>query len=64
MTKQPIGQIKLPDEATIAGIIRGNEPVIPDEKLQIRPFDKVVIFAMPKVLAEINKLFKPNNRFF
>lgn len=64
ITNQQLMHIKLPSEATIAGIIRGNEPLIPNEQTQVRPFDKVVIFAMPKALAEVSKLFKPNNRFF
>ncbi|HOK51187.1 MAG TPA: Trk system potassium transporter TrkA [Bacteroidales bacterium] len=64
ITNKSIAQINLPNEAIIAGIIRGNEPIIPDAQTQIRPFDRVIIFAMPRVLNEVSKLFKPNNRFF
>ncbi|MCX7986195.1 MAG: Trk system potassium transporter TrkA [Bacteroidales bacterium] len=64
ITSKKLKNISLPQQALVAGIIRGIDPIIPDEETQIRPFDKVVIFAMPQVMAEVSKMFKPNSRFF
>ncbi len=64
ITKQPLSKIELPQDAIVAGIIRNNEPFIPDDDTSIRPFDKVIVFAMPSVVPMLNKLFKANNRFF
>lgn len=43
--------------ATIGGIIRGNETILPTRDTQIKAKDKVVIFALPKAMEQVSKLF-------
>ena len=57
-TQKTIGELKLPNDAVIGGIIRKNEGVIAYPAFQIEANDKVVIFALPnsikKTLAYFN----------
>ncbi|MBR4805514.1 MAG: Trk system potassium transporter TrkA, partial [Bacteroidales bacterium] len=57
ITKAPIKDLKFPKEAIIGGIIRGEESIIPNDFTQISPYDRVVVFALPQVLAKVNKFF-------
>lgn len=57
ITKGPIKDLHFPKEAIIGGIIRGNESFIANEYTTIKPYDRVVVFALPQVLAKINKFF-------
>ena len=57
ITKAPIGELNLPQDAIIGGIIRGSESFIATEKTLVRPYDRVVIFALPTVLGRIEKFF-------
>ena len=57
ITKAPIKDLKFPKEAIIGGIIRGEESIIPNDFTQISPYDRVVVFALPQVLARVNKFF-------
>ena len=56
-TKKPIYALDIPEGATIGGIIRGDEAIIPKRNFQIEANDKVVVFTLPKVLSKIAKLF-------
>ena len=49
--------LSLPKGATIGGIIRGNETILPTRDTQIKAKDKVVVFALPKVMEQVSKLF-------
>ena len=57
-TQKTIGELKLPNDAVIGGIIRKDEGVIAYPAFQIEANDKVVIFALPnsmkKTLAYFN----------
>ncbi|MBR7156944.1 MAG: Trk system potassium transporter TrkA [Bacteroidales bacterium] len=57
ITKGPIKDLKFPKEAIIGGIIRGNESFIANEYTEIRPYDRVVVFALPQVLSKVNNFF-------
>ena len=57
ITKAPIGELNLPQDAIIGGIIRGNEAIITSDQTLIRPYDRVVIFALPTALGKIEKFF-------
>ena len=56
-TRKPIGALAIPDGATIGGVIRGRETLLPNRELQLQQDDKVVIFALPKAMTEMAKLF-------
>ena len=56
-TRKPIRDLALPPGATVGGIIRGKETIFPTRDTQIKPKDKVVVFALPKVMEQVSRLF-------
>jgi trk system potassium uptake protein TrkA len=56
-TKYPISKLKFPKGAIIGGIIRNNESYIAVGSFQILAGDRVVIFAQPEVVENIQKYF-------
>ena len=58
VTRHPIRELNLPHGATIGGIIRGNETILPTRDTQILAKDKVVVFALPSVMENVAKLFE------
>lgn len=58
-TRVPIKDLRLPEgRATIGGIIRGRETLLPTRDTQLQEKDKVVVFALPNVMDRVAKLFK------
>ena len=57
ITRGPIKDLKFPKEAIIGGVIRGNESFIANEYTEIKPYDRVVVFALPQVLSKVNNFF-------
>lgn len=57
ITKGAIKDLHFPKEAIIGGIIRGNDSFIATENSVIKPYDRVVVFALPQVLSKVNKFF-------
>ena len=57
ITKAPVADLNFPHDAIIGGIIRGNETIIATGQTRIKPYDRVVIFALPTALGRIEKLF-------
>ena len=56
-TRHTIRELNLPIGATIGGIIRGRETLLPTRDTQLQEMDKVVVFTMPKVMSQVAKLF-------
>ena len=56
-TRKPIGSLAMPVGATIGGVIRGRETMLPSRDLQLKQGDRVVVFTLPKALAAVAKLF-------
>lgn len=56
-TRKPIRELNIPMGATIGGIIRGRETLLPTRDTQLQEMDKVVVFTMPKVMSHVAKLF-------
>ncbi len=57
-TRHTIRDLQLPQGATIGGIIRGRETIFPKRDTQIKAKDRVVVFALPKVMEQVAKLFE------
>lgn len=57
ITTGPVKDLDFPKEAIIGGIIRGNESFIAKGDTNIKPYDRVVVFALPTALAKVNKFF-------
>ncbi len=64
ITQGSLKEINFPTDAVIGGLVRGKNPVIPDEKTEIRPFDRVVVFALPSAFNKVGSFFNPPDRFF
>lgn len=56
-TRKPIGSLTMPVGATIGGVIRGRETMLPSRDLQLKQGDRVVVFTLPKAMAAIARLF-------
>lgn len=57
VTQAPIRELDLPHDAVIGGIIRGNETMIAVGDTQVKPYDRVVVFALPSAVGRLEKLF-------
>jgi trk system potassium uptake protein TrkA len=57
VTRKPIKKLNIPAGAIIGGIVRGEDSFIAMGDFQIEENDKVVVFALPKAIHKIEKLF-------
>lgn len=58
LVKKPLEEIYFPEGAIIAGVIRGEQGIIPDGKFQLSKDDKVIVFVLPEAMKKIESLFK------
>ena len=58
LTKKPIKQLPLPQKTLIAGIVRGEEGILPSEDFQLQINDRIIIFALPEAISKLEKLFR------
>ncbi len=58
LTEHAIHELDFPDAALIGGVIRGNQAFIPGGNFKMAVGDKVIIFALPKAIRRIEKMFK------
>ncbi len=56
-TKGTLAEIEFPKEAIIGGVIRGKKAFIAHGDTQIKPYDRVVVFALRGVIQSIGKFF-------
>lgn len=56
-TRKPIGSLTMPVGATIGGVIRGRETMLPSRDLQLAQGDKVVVFTLPQAMSAVARLF-------
>ena len=57
VVKAPLKELDFPDEAIIGGVIRGKNSFIAHGDTQIKPYDRVVVFALPSEIYTIGKFF-------
>jgi len=58
ITKQPLKSLHFWPSAILGAVTRNNEVIIPTGETQIQTGDCVVVFSLPKALADVEKLFK------
>jgi trk system potassium uptake protein TrkA len=58
LTRKPIKDLHFPRTALIGGVIRGNQTFIPDGDFQLEYDDKVIVFALPKAIGKLEKIFR------
>ena len=56
-TMGPIRDIDFPKDSIIGGIIRGKSSFVVDGDTEIKPNDRVVVFALPSSITKIGKYF-------
>ena len=56
-TKSTIGDMGLPEDVIIGGIVRGDKVIIAVSNTQINAYDRVVVFAMPSAISDIGNYF-------
>jgi trk system potassium uptake protein TrkA len=57
VTKKPIRKLNIPPGAIIGGIVRNKNSFIAIGDFQIQENDHVVVFALPKAIHKLDKLF-------
>ncbi len=58
VTRGCISEIKFPEGAIIAGVIRGNDTIMAVGDTRIEAYDRVAVFAMPQSIQDVDRLFK------
>ncbi len=53
-----ISDFKFGNDATVAGVVRRREGIIPEEDFVIEPHDNVVVFSQPNVINKVTAFFK------
>ncbi len=56
-TRGTLAEIEFPREAIVGGVIRGKNAFIAHGDTLIKPYDRVVVFALPGVIHSIGKFF-------
>ncbi len=56
-TKSTIGEMDLPEDVIVGGLVRGDKVYIADSNTQINAYDRVVVFAMPSSIDSIGYYF-------
>lgn len=56
-TKGMVADIEFPKEAIIGGVIRGKNAFIVHGESVIKPYDRVIVFALPGVIHSIGRFF-------
>ncbi len=57
VTAGPLKDVGFPSEAIIGGVIRGKNAFIAHGETQIKPYDRVVVFALPSEIYTVGKFF-------
>jgi trk system potassium uptake protein TrkA len=57
ITKDKIRNLGFPKDAIIGGVIRGNHSFIALGDTEVKPYDRVVVFALPSALKKVNRFF-------
>jgi trk system potassium uptake protein TrkA len=57
VTEGSLSEVNFPAEAIIGGVIRGKNAFIAHGETRIKPYDRVVVFALPGVIHSIGKFF-------
>ncbi len=56
-TKAQIKDLNMPEDTIIGGIVRGDRVFIATENMEIHPYDRVVVFAMPSSVGSVGNFF-------
>jgi trk system potassium uptake protein TrkA len=57
ITDKPLSKIKLPEGSVIAFIVRDGESFVPHGNSVIKQGDRVIVFALPQAVPELERKF-------
>lgn len=57
ITKKPLAKVSMPKNSILGAVMREDEVFIPVGETRLQPGDKVVVFALPSAISEVEKLF-------
>ena len=57
LTKKALKELRFPDTALVAGVIRGEETFIPDGDFKLEVNDRAIVFALPTAKPSLDRLF-------
>ena len=57
ITQKDLSELKLPRDVILGAVMRGDQVTIPIGSTRIQAGDKVVLFALPSAIHEVEKLF-------
>jgi len=60
----PLHKVKFPKGALVGAIVRGDHIIIPRGDSVIRPKDRLIIFALKKVLPKLEKMLTVKLEYF
>ena len=58
VTAKPIGELRLPEKAVVAGVVRQEAGLIVGDNFQLQLGDKVIIFAPPSCIESVANTFR------
>lgn len=58
ITSAALKDLDFPADAVVGGLIRGNESIITVGKTVIQDYDRVVVFALPEAVKDVDKFFR------
>lgn len=58
ITCGPLRNVNFPPNAIVGAVLRQDEMIVPHGDTQIRSGDKVIVFALPETVAELEGLFR------
>ena len=58
ITSAQLKDLDFPGDAVIGGLIRGNESIIAVGDSRIEDYDRVVVFALPQAVKEVDRFFR------
>ncbi len=58
LTRHTLGELKIPKDAIVAGVIRNDKGIIPDENFALDINDKVIVFVLPSAIKRVEEIFK------
>ena len=58
VTAKPIGELRLPEKAVVAGVVRQDAGLIVEDDFRLQLGDKVIIFAPPSCIESVTNTFR------
>ena len=64
IVNKPLSQVKFPEGALVGAIVRGERIIIPRGDSVVRPKDRLIIFALHKIVPKLEKLLTVKLEYF